>query len=154
MGRTWEEEADYQAQKWTPRRTKVWVAIILALLIAAPVIGWGIHVATSGVEGKGDQIVHNNSEENRTGQQQEFEDLYADIQSYKVKIKTAAADVKTNVDPGDLGRLKSVLSGTVNQCASVVQQYNANTHKVLAKDWKDARLPYEIQQTECEEAAA
>lgn len=134
---------DY-AETWTPRKTKIWVAVILVVLFVAPAIGWGVHVATSGVQGQGDQIVHNNEEVNRTGKQEMFETLYADVQGYKVQITNSVQAVKDNTDPSDAARLNSIVTGVKNQCVSVVQQYNAETHKVTSKDWKDVRLPYEI----------
>lgn len=146
--RSFEDQWDDEFERWTPRRFKWLIAIFIALCIVVPAASWGIHVATSGVEGRGDQIVKNNEEVNRTGKQEMFEQLYADIKGYQVQISTAAKDVSDNTDPSDANRLKMVLTGLKNQCTSTVQQYNAETHKILSQDWKDPRLPYELNPVE------
>lgn len=140
----WEEEFE----RWTPRRVKQLIAIIIALCVILPLVGWGFHVATSGVEGRGDQIVKNYEEVNRTGKQEMFETLYADIHAYQAQIGNAAKDVSTNTDASDTARLKMVLTGLKNQCTNTVEQYNAETHKVTSSDWKDPRLPYKIDPSE------
>lgn len=141
---SFEDQWAAEAERWTPRRIKWIIAIVVALCVFLPLVGWGFHVATSGVEGRGDQIVKNNEEVNRTGKQEMFEQLYADIQGYQVQIGNATKDVSSNTDVSDAARLKMVLTGLKNQCTSTVQQYNAETHKITSSDWKDARLPYEI----------
>lgn len=139
---------DDYAETWTPRKVKRWVWVLVAVCLLGGAAAWGIRVATSGVQGRGDQIIKNNSEVNRTGKQEMFEELYGDIKGYKVQISNAEEALRTNTDPKDASRLNSVVLGIKNQCTSVVQQYNAETHKVTSQDWKDERLPYEISPAE------
>ena len=135
-------------ERWTPRRVKVWALVLVLIFIVAPLATWGLKVAFSGPQGRGDQIIKNNGEVNRTGKQEMFEELYADIKGYKVQIANSEDAVKGNTDPKDEGRLKSVVTGIKNQCVSVVEQYNAESHKITSQDWKDYRLPYEINPSE------
>lgn len=146
-----DDDWDDWADTWTPRKAKRWIWGIIALVIILPLIGWGVSVALSGPKGRGDQIVHNNSEVNRSGKQEMFEDLYADITAYPAKIANAEEQVKLNVDPTDAARLNTILTGMKNHCTDVVAQYNSESHKILSEDWKDDRLPYEIKASQyCE----
>jgi hypothetical protein len=139
-----DDDWDDWADTWTPRKAKNWMWALLIILIVVPGIIWGATVLFSGPKGRGDQIIRNNSEVNRTGKQEMFEDLYADIKAYPAKIANAADQVKTNTDPSDTARLQSILTGMKNHCTDVVAQYNSESHKVTSEDWKDDRLPYEI----------
>lgn len=158
----WEEK--FEAN---PLRTSaVWVIGILLFLL---IVGWaiaaatlGIRVATAGIVGKANVHIENQSPVNRVVQQAGFETTYADYVAYTDKIKDANAGIvdwdkvngsKTDNAIGTLATqrqyLVSVRDGLRQQCQNTVAAYNADTHKTLAKDWKDPRLPYELDTATC-----
>lgn len=148
------------------RTSAVWfIGVLLFLLI----VGWaiaaatlGIRVATAGIIGKAETHIQNQSSTNRVVQQAGFETAYADYVAYTDKIKDANRGIeewdKANASKPDnaIGTLAtqrqylvSVRDGLRQQCQNTVATYNADTHKTLAKDWKDPRLPYELDTASC-----
>lgn len=109
--------------------------IAVALVIWA--IVWAIGVGTSGVKGKGDVIRQNNDATNRVFAQGHFQTLYGNIKTYQNQLPGARDDVKAGDDPN----AKTNFRGLYNTCVDAVEQYNADSNKVLEKDWKDPDLP-------------
>jgi len=126
--------------------------IVVAVLVFSTIIGvgtWALRVATSDAKGRGDQIVRNNSELNRTEQQQMFEDLFAQIKSLDQRTELASTQVSEQRANGQDTRIAETnLSGLQNVCLEAVGKYNAAARKVLAKDWRSADLPQEIDGTD------
>ena len=148
------------------RTSAAWfIGILLFLLI----VGWaiaaatlGIRTATAGIVGKAETHIQNQSSNNRVVQQAGFETTYADYVAYTDKIKDANHGIeewdKANAGKPDnaVGTLATqrqylvqVRDGLRQQCQNTVAAYNADTHKTLAKDWKDSRLPYELDTATC-----
>lgn len=117
----------------------MWVAIVVALALIAGAIIWGINVATSPARGAGDAYASKNSAANWTAAQARFEDEYADIVATDRKITLTAADAKDNSTRGDTYR------GLVSYCLSAVGEYNADARKYLARDFRAADLPAQIE---------
>ena len=133
-----------EGEKWTPKRFKILFVILLVICLFGGAVAWGVGVATSDVRGKGDQIVRNNSESNRTFKQEYFEELYADIQGADTQINNTADLIVATANPEEVERLNVVLLGQKNLCVSLTQEYNAEARKVTSQDWRSADLPQEI----------
>lgn len=119
------------------------LAVLGIFLIGA--VTWGIGVAVSGPKGQGDAIKTKNSSQNWTAAQARFEDLYAGIQAADKKAANAAAVLAKS--PQDK-TYQQTYSGIVSGCTDLVAQYNAESRKFLAADFKSADLPYQIDQTD------
>lgn len=138
-------------------KTRRWIITFVVLIIVMPLIIWGFTVLTSDAKGKGDQIIRNNSEVNRTEQQQMFEDLFAQITSLDQRIDLAQQVVAADTAAGkDTTISQQNLLGAQNVCLEAIGKYNAAARKVLAKDWRSSDLPQEINQndpaTDCKPA--
>lgn len=123
------------------RLTLLWVGcvIVFALIVSGGL--WFLNVITSAPKGQGDAYATKNSAANWTAAQARFEDEYADIVATDRKITIAAAALKA--DPDD-ATAKDTYAGTVNYCLSIVGDYNADARKYLARDFRAADLPEQI----------
>lgn len=128
-------------------RAGVWIICALIVCVAIGAVWWAISVATAPVRGAGDVYRQNNSGQNRIYAQAHFQDLYADIESYKVQINQAAQDKADH--PGD-SFYTTTYTGLFNTCVSAVNQYNADSGKALFTDWKAAGLPERIDAQVCQ----
>lgn len=127
---------------------KVVSAILAAILIIALIwwAVWAISVATSGPKGQGDAVKINNSAQNWTEKQQKFEKLNAAVATNKQLVAVHAARVAA--DPADKTAAQ-MLAGVQSECIASVEAYNAESRKVLSKDWKSPDLPYELTTAGC-----
>lgn len=124
--------------------TRILIIVVAVLLVGAGI--WGIMVLTSGVKGQGDGEIIKNSAENWIDAQERFEENYAEYESTLFKIQQAS-DALT-VDPSNR-TLQQNLSGTVNYCASLVADYNADARNFLREDFRAADLPDELDVDTC-----
>lgn len=123
------------------------LVIILGVLgLLAGAIFYVIGVATSDAKGKGDTIIKNNSVQNRTEKQEQFEKLFAKVETNKALVAQHTKTVAAN--PTDK-QASMVLSGVQSACVASVEQYNAEARKVLSMDWKAADLPDSLTTTGC-----
>jgi hypothetical protein len=157
------EFADEMGFQWRPWRwASKGLGIIVMLMIVGALLGaavWAIGVATSDTAGKGNQIKQNNSNQNRTYQQQNFEDLFAQIKVLDRKITLAQQTMDADSKAGkDTTIDQQNLLGAQNVCLEAVGTYDADSRKVLAADWRSSDLPKEIDQndpsTDCKPNAA
>jgi hypothetical protein len=120
-----------------------WLLLIVVIVIAVVTSAgmWIFGVATSGIKGQGDAVKINNSAENWTAKQAFFHEKYEAVKVADQKIgmyaKTAAAN------PTDRTAATN-LEGMTSQCLNYVAEYNAESAKVLSRDWKDPELPTTI----------
>lgn len=125
-------------------------AIVIALVAAALLVGgvvWIYNVATSGVRGQGDAQIQKNSAENWPKQQAEFERMYNSILAADKNITIAWEELQADKD----NQIKQTnYSGLKRSCNDTVASYNSRAREYLAKDFRDARLPQEIDQTKPE----
>jgi hypothetical protein len=152
----WEEEAE----RWDPRRVKIAIAVVIAVVLVAPIAIWGIQVATSDTRGAGNTEIARNSAENRVRAQAFFEQAYEDVQKFDVQVVDAqkAYDdfIATNPKPTaedlvavqiysqQLNSRQVTLTGLRQQCQNTVAGYNAEARKTLAAEWRSDELPYQI----------
>lgn len=116
------------------------VFLFLAIIAIIGGVIWGFGVVTSGIKGQGDAVRINNSAENWTGKQEKFEKLNAGV----IAAKDLVALHKQNLidDPQNL-TVKQTLAGVRSNCITQVSQYNAESRKILSRDWKSPDLPYQ-----------
>lgn len=124
------------------------VLATLSAIVLLVLVGWGawaVSVAVSPVKGAGDAVKMREDAANRTAAQERFEELYAGVQSADEKTELAAAQLKNN--PKDL-TLQQTFSGVQSNCVTLANQYNAESRKFLAKDFKSFDLPLQIDRTD------
>lgn len=129
-------------------KTKNIVLLSLASFLGLVLIswaGWAISVAVSGPKGQGDAIKTKNSSANWTAAQARFEDQHQAIISADEKIAIHKAAL--TADPKN-PTLQTNLTGVTTACISHVAEYNAESRKFLAEDFKSADLPYQIDKTD------
>lgn len=129
-----------------------WIVAFVVLIGLISAALWAFGVFSSGPKGRGDQIRRQNSEANRTFQQQHFEDLYADYQSSLVKIPSYVVAAK-----GGDNTATTNLLGLRSHCTDVASTYNQDSQKVLASDpngngFKTADLPVSLDLSMCQES--
>jgi hypothetical protein len=129
--------------------------VIVAVVVFVGVIGvgiWAFRFATSDAKGRGDAVQNKNSGVNRVGAQERFHTLYNAVLAADKRIDVLAATVKAL--PGDVVAQTNYV-GAKNFCIQAVADYDAETHKYSARDFRDPGLPYEIDQldpkTDCQE---
>lgn len=149
---------------YTPKTQKgifgnivLWV-LALVLLCGALGIGlWAFGVFTSNVKGAGDAQRIKNSGVNRIQKQELFEQLDADYTGYLAKItvaRQAVADARAAGDATTLGLRQTELEGIQQTCIDTAQQYNAESRKYTARDFKSAGLPATLDTTKCAKGAS
>ena len=175
MSKTIEEKWDDEINRWTPRRVKTWIWVLIAAVIILSVAGWGISVATSGVRGSGEIVQQRNDADNRISAQAFFEDTYATIKAQDLKLTEAQADlnefIATNPQPSssDLVQVQlytqqlkgkqTTVTGLQQICQDAVASYNAEARKTIRAEWRSPDLPYQIDatsttsETDCQPAA-
>lgn len=132
------------------------IGFSVLFVIAMIVFGWvifGMNVATSGIQGRGDQIIQNNSAANRTFQYEHFLKLDGDIRSLAEQADLARQNLASFVqqnpnasaDTFQMGQermqLQQNATGAQQICISTVNEYNNASQSFLAKQFIDARLP-------------
>lgn len=138
--RDYDREERWQANMWMGFFTKWWV--ILIIVVCGFAIGvWTFNVATSGVKGQGDAQIEKNSAENWVQAQADFHKYYEGILADDRKIDDAAAQLKSNPDDQVI---QTNLTGLKNHCQDLVATYNTKAQSFLAKDFRDAGLPAQI----------
>lgn len=124
------------------------IVVVIVIVLAGAV--WGGSVLLSNVTGAGGAIKQKNSTVNRIGQQEQFEQLSADFDGYLVKITGAKkAVLKAQADPVNLPLRETELQGLEQQCIDTAQQFNANSRKYTAREWKSAGLAARLDPTRC-----
>lgn len=116
----------------------MWAAVIVGFVLTIGAVVWGINAATSAPRGRADAYASKNSASNWTAAQARFEDEYADIIATDRKITATVSDAKTKGTRGDTYR------GLVSYCLSAIGEYNADARKYLARDFRAADLPTQI----------
>lgn len=131
--------------------------ITLWIVIGVIVVGalfWGIKVATSGPRGQGDAFAQKNSAENWTRAQAEFNRRYQGIKALDKNVNQAAVALKR--DPKNTRR-QVEYDGNVRNCNDAVANYNSLSRSYLSEQFRDADLPYQIEDTDpttdCQENA-
>lgn len=129
--------------------TRWWVGIYGRLIIAVvliSLIGLGFYafrVVTAEPKGRADAFKQQRSATNRIFQQAQFEDRYADVKASDRKLDQAKVDAASG-DP----TARTIYTGLLNYCADAVAEYNAESRKYLAADFRGADLPHQIDDTD------
>lgn len=121
----------------------------IGAIVGVLVLVFGIYaltVALSGPKGQGDAIIKKNSAQNWTQAQQDFERIYADVESTKSKI--ILADEAAKSDPMDQVKYTNA-EGLKSYCLSQVADYNAKSRSYLTEDFKSIDLPAKLDPSYC-----
>lgn len=131
--------------------TKV-VLIAIAGVLALSALFWGISVAVSGPKGQGDAYKEKNSSKNWVQAQHDFNQKYQGIIALDKNIDQSYKALQR--DPKDTRR-QIEYDGNVRNCNTAVADYNTLALSYLSKDFRDANLPYQIDdndpKTDCKE---
>ena len=131
------------------------VALSVVMLIVLVAGVWGASVLVSNIRGAGNAIKTKNSAVMRIGQQEQFEQLAADYDGYLTKISIAKRAVRDAAgDDVNLPLRQTELLGLRQTCVDAAQQFNANSRKFTARDWKSAGLPAQLDPTNCTEESS
>lgn len=128
------------------------VAVVAFVLVVSAAV-WGIRVATSDVQGRGDAVRAKNDGQNRVLASERFEDTYQEILAADRRIDTLADAAAA--DPGSQVAATN-LTGAITYCQGVVGDYNADARKYTSAEFRAADLPAQIDNvaadTDCEPA--
>lgn len=130
-------------------RIALYGVLVVLIVSALGFGGWAFGIWFSGPKGAGEAIKQNNSKVNRIGQQEQFEQLAADYDGFVVKIKAGKAAVASAVTETDKQLRATELVGLRQVCVDAAQQFNANSRKYTARDWKSAGLPARLDPDAC-----
>ena len=167
MGRSakdWEDRLEDHPAKTTFQIVFLAVGGLLVIGLIATGVLWSTGVIFSGVKGKGDAVVQNNSAQNWTTAQRTFHSEYNLVEADKAKIATA----KTNLDQWKAANpaptndpiayqqwsqqesnYQTSLIGPQQECLNTVADYNTNAKSYLTQDWRDASLPESLPTSDC-----
>lgn len=150
MPRSWDDrESAFERHPFI--ESAKWVFGFLLLAVVVAVVLWAVGVLWSGPKGAGDVHKTNQSALNRIEQQGNFQQEAADFDGYVLKVKTAqqaVVDAKSSKSKF-LSQRQVELEGIQQQCIDTAQNYNADSGKILAQDWKDAGLPSRLDPSDC-----
>lgn len=124
----------------------IWIIAIGIILTIIGGVFFTMNVLLAPAKGAGGVIIKNNSAENRIEKQEEFEKLYATVETNKSLVAQHTKNVA--LDPTDK-TAKQTLLGVQSACVASVEKYNAEARKVTSMDWKAADLPESLTQTGC-----
>lgn len=127
-------------------RIMLWIALFAVFFALLGWLLWGLGVIGAPIKGAGDAFKTQQSGTNRITQQAFFEDTYADYESTVAKIQPAKDALKNDKDNP---LLQEQLTGTINYCLDVVADYNAQSRKYLAADFKAIDLPAKLSTATC-----
>jgi hypothetical protein len=139
------EPTDKEA--WSAAKKWLVFGVLGVLLLSAG--SWALGVALSGPHGRGEQIKQINRADNRTFAQEQYHQLLQDIKGYdqQVAVQQAALDAHKAQD-AEHDRLAQVVAGLKTQCISTTQQYNAEAQKISKRQFLDAGLPDQIDESD------
>lgn len=124
----------------------IYVIVIGIVLAIIGGIFFTMNVLLAPAKGAGGVIIKNNSAENRIEKQEQFEKLFAKVETNKGLVAQHTKNVAAN--PTDK-QASTVLLGVQSACVASVEQYNAEARKVTSMDWKAADLPDSLTTTGC-----
>lgn len=139
----WIEPSDEQV--WST--TKKWVVFFIALMVLAPVIGFGIKWVTADARGAGAAREQIKADPNfRIAAYQEFFDLCSAVQAQEDRIEIFQEDTS----PNGQTNLRAVKA----KRAELIREYNNKaTRNYTQGQFRDSDLPYQLnineEHTEC-----
>ena len=136
------------------------LGIVLAITVLI-VGGFLLKIALSDPVGRGNQIIEENSSNNRTSAQAFFEDTYETIKAQDTKITQAneellsyqatprpATQITAQQYDERLRQLNQNVTGLKNICTDATADYNAEARKTIRAKWRSTSLPYQIDNTD------
>ena len=129
--------------KWTVR---AWLIVVLVIALGGltGAVIWYVKVGTSDVRGRGDAEVIKNEARNRIRAQEGFWVKYQGVVTADKNLTITAQQLKLR--PDDL-KLQTELVGQKMVCNDLVGQYNASAQKFTEREFRDAELPHQIDDT-------
>lgn len=127
--------------------------LVFVIAVGISVGIWGFRVATAPIKGTGDTVIMNQNAKNRVAAQAMLRDKYYSIIAMDRNIDQFAATARAH--PNDRIAQQN-LDGQIIACQAAVQDYNAESGKVLVQDWHDDETPNRINdedsRTDCKES--
>lgn len=127
--------------------------LVFVIAVGISVGIWGFRVATAPIKGTGDTVIMNQNAKNRVAAQAMLRDKYYSIIAMDRNIDQFAATARAH--PNDRIAQQN-LDGQIIACQAAVQDYNAESGKVLVQDWHDSETPNRINdedsRTDCKES--
>ena len=127
----------------------LWVLGIFALFAVLGIALWGFGVLSSPIRGQGEAFQQQQSATNRVQQQAKFEQIAADYDGYLIQIQNAQAALKS-ASPDTRSQRETELIGLRQICVTAAQDFNAESRKYLAREWKSAGLPEHLNPLACQ----
>lgn len=124
----------------------IWIIVIGVIATLIGGFFFVTNVLLAPAKGAGGVIIKNNSAENRIEKQEQFEKLFAKVETNKALVAQHTKNVAANPTDKQAGM---TLSGVQSACVASVEQYNAEARKVTSMDWKAADLPDSLTTTGC-----
>lgn len=156
--KSFEDKWDNEIERWTPRRVKVWIAVLVLVCMFGGIAVWAFTVATSNTKGAGDAVIQKNTALNRTQAQALFNTNFQSIKSLDQKLTDAQKTLddfnKTHPSVGNgtpfdpqaeqQANYQRTVTGLQQQCHNAVADYNAATRTYTLEDFRDTDLPKSI----------
>lgn len=120
-------------------------AVVTVILVSVGV--WGAKVALSPVTGQAGAYQEKNSAVNRIAKQERFEDLNAEYERAVLNVYTMQDVYKADPE-SQIARTN--FTGAVSYCRSIAADYNAESRKYTASDFKAIDLPATLDLLACE----
>jgi len=127
----------------------VWVFATLALIAVIAILLWAFGVFTAPLRGQAGAFKQKESAINRVQQQAKFEQIAADYDGYLVQIQNAQVALKS-ASAETRAQRETELIGLRQICVTAAQDFNAESRKYLARDWKSAGLPERLDPIACQ----
>lgn len=127
----------------------LWVIGLLLLFGAIAIALWAFGVFTAPIRGQAGAFKQQQSATNRVQQQAKFEQIAADYDGYLVQIQNAQVALKSASSETRAQR-ETELIGLRQICVTAAQDFNAESRKYLAREWKSAGLPERLDPLACQ----
>jgi hypothetical protein len=134
----------YNTEKDEPRWGAL-VAALLAVLIAVPVIWFGVRWITAGPRGQLQAREQIQSGDFRIQAYNHFFDLCAAVQTDEATLDATVDQLRSSSDPTDRQRLLTNKTGQLAARAEAINQYNVDARKSYTEgQFRGNGLPYQL----------
>lgn len=79
-----------------------------------------------------------------------FHDVFQEVQARQTQVQATTELIASEVDPGEVRRLKVERAGQQQSCRDLVAEYNSNSDKVTTGIFQGSSLPDHLDAEICE----